>query len=149
LYRFVKDAYLEQTFDLLAAPGDRVVLGPATDGGYYLIGLKRPHRRLFQDISWSSGRVLDESIQRAREIGLEVALLPEWYDVDQASDFDRLMQELRPGNSNGGDPANARARESGAHLDGNGLAANTRAFISAFNLSGHLAVKTRRGDGPD
>jgi rSAM/selenodomain-associated transferase 1 len=142
-------AYLEQTFDLLAAPGDRVVLGPATDGGYYLIGLNRPHRRLFQDISWSSGRVLDESIERAREIGLEVALLPEWYDVDQAADFDRLMLELRPGNSNGGDPANARAAESGAHRDGNGLAANTRAFISAFNLSGHPGAKTKRGSDPD
>jgi hypothetical protein len=69
--------------------------------------------------------------------------------VDQASDFDRLMQELRPWNSNGGDPANEAAGDSGAHLDGNGLAANTRAFISAFNLSGHLAAKTRRGDGPD
>src|SRR5215472_10306825 len=59
-------AYVEQTFDLLAAPGDRVVLGPTIDGGYYLIGLKRSHHRLFQDISWSSERVLAESMERAR-----------------------------------------------------------------------------------
>src|SRR5260370_902578 len=72
--------YLQQAFELLAAPGDRVVLGPATDGGYYLIGMKRPHRRLFQQITWSSHQVMAESIERAGEIGLEVALLPAWYD---------------------------------------------------------------------
>jgi rSAM/selenodomain-associated transferase 1 len=142
-------AYLEQTFDLLAAPGDRVVLGPTTDGGYYLIGLKRPHPRLFQDIGWSSDQVLAESMDRAREIGLEVALLPEWYDVDQASDFDRLIRELDSGNPDGGDPPSARPSESSARLDGNGIAVNTRAFISVLNSFGHRAAKARHVDEPD
>ena len=43
--------YLMEAFDRLANPGDRLVLGPAEDGGYYLIGLKRPHRRLFEEIA--------------------------------------------------------------------------------------------------
>jgi rSAM/selenodomain-associated transferase 1 len=78
----------------LADPGDRVVLGPAADGGYYLIGLKRFHPRLFEAIDWSTERVYRQTIMRADEIGLAVASLPEWYDVDDASTFAILVQEL-------------------------------------------------------
>ena len=42
---------------MLAQPGERAVLGPSTDGGYYLLGLKTAHRRLFEDIAWSTERV--------------------------------------------------------------------------------------------
>jgi len=78
----------------LRAPGDRVVLGPALDGGYYLVGLKRPHPRLFQDIAWSTPEVLARTLDRAKEIGLPVTLLPGWYDVDEPRDFLRLQNEL-------------------------------------------------------
>jgi hypothetical protein len=78
----------------LRAPGDRVVLGPALDGGYYLVGLKRPHPRLFQDIAWSTPEVLACTLERAKEIGLPVTLLPTWYDVDEPKDFLRLQNEL-------------------------------------------------------
>jgi uncharacterized protein len=78
----------------LAKPGDRVVLGPADDGGYYLIGIKRAHRALFERIDWSTGRVLAQNVERAREIGLDVALLPAWYDVDDAPTLARLCEEL-------------------------------------------------------
>jgi uncharacterized protein len=81
----------------LAEPGDRVVLGPAADGGYYLIGLKRVHQRLFEAIDWSTERVYRQTIMRADEIGLPVASLPEWYDVDDASTFATLVQELLAG----------------------------------------------------
>jgi uncharacterized protein len=81
----------------LAEPGDRVVLGPAADGGYYLIGLKRFHQRLFEAIDWSTERVYRQTIMRAEEIGLPVASLPEWYDVDDASTFAILVQELLAG----------------------------------------------------
>lgn len=80
---------------LLAAPGDRLVLGPAEDGGYYLIGLKRAHRRLFEDIAWSTERVFRQTCERAAEIGLETVALPAWYDVDDVASLRRLMQELR------------------------------------------------------
>ena len=51
-------AYLVGRRDGARGSGDRIVLGPSTDGGYYLIGLKRPHRRLFEDIDWSTERVI-------------------------------------------------------------------------------------------
>ena len=78
----------------LAVPGDRVVLGPAEDGGYYLIGLKHPHRRLFEDIAWSTERVLQQTLDRAREIGLDAVTLPAWYDVDDVASLRRLIGEF-------------------------------------------------------
>lgn len=92
-------AYLTSAFEALSRPGDRVVLGPTTDGGYYVIGVKHPHRRLFEGITWSSERVLSETVLRAAELNLEVVLLPEWYDVDTVSDFDRLCREVANGSS--------------------------------------------------
>ena len=85
---------LAEAVTRLRAPGDRVVLGPATDGGYYLIGLKRPHRHLFQDIDWSTDRVYRQTIERAASIGLESVTLAAWYDVDDAASLSWLCQEL-------------------------------------------------------
>jgi rSAM/selenodomain-associated transferase 1 len=85
--------YLTQAFEELARAGDRVVLGPADDGGYYLIGLKRAHRVLFERITWSSDRVLAETLERARESAIEASLLPAWYDVDDAEGLERLLRE--------------------------------------------------------
>ncbi len=78
----------------LDAPGERVVIGPSIDGGYYLVGLKRAHRRLFEDVSWSSPAVLGQTLERARELSLKVHLLPEWYDVDDAPSLRLLCREL-------------------------------------------------------
>ena len=65
--------------------GDNVVLSPAADGGYTLIGLSKPHARLFADIPWSTSEVYRLTLERAREIGLPVVEVPGWYDVDDAS----------------------------------------------------------------
>jgi rSAM/selenodomain-associated transferase 1 len=81
--------------EALAPPGDRLVLGPAEDGGYYLIGLKQAHRRLFDDIAWSTPQVLAQTQERGREIGLDTTTLPIWYDVDDIGSLRRLHQELR------------------------------------------------------
>ncbi len=78
----------------LQAPGDRLVLGPSSDGGYYLIGLKRARRRLFEEISWSTPSVLSQTMERARELSLDVHLLPEWYDVDDHESLRLLCKEL-------------------------------------------------------
>ena len=51
---------------LLAQPGDRMVLGPSDDGGYYLIGLKTAHRRVFEEIDWSTERVFEQTVARAQ-----------------------------------------------------------------------------------
>jgi len=79
---------------LLSEPGDRIVFGPSDDGGYYLIGLKRLHRRLFEDIDWSTERVAEQTVERAKEIGVAVELLPTWYDVDDRMTLQRLCDEL-------------------------------------------------------
>src|SRR5262250_1357710 len=101
--------FLVQAIEALRTPGDRLVLGPASDGGYYLIGLKRPHRRLFAEIEWGTGTVLSRTRERAAEIGLATTLLPEWYDVDDFETLGWLQDELN-GNSTrfrGGSPASA------------------------------------------
>ena len=83
-----------EAVELLSTHEDRVVLGPSDDGGYYLIGVKKPHRRLFEQIDWSTERVLDQTIERAMELELEVKLLPSGYDVDDGASLCRLCNEL-------------------------------------------------------
>ena len=99
-------------FEAIAAlrrAGDRMVLGPTVDGGYYLIGLKAAHRPLFADIPWGTEAVARLTIERAAGIGLEVVCLPEWYDVDDGEALDWLRQELagRSDRFRGGAPAAA------------------------------------------
>lgn len=86
---------------MLSGPGDRLVLGPAEDGGYYLIGLKQAHARLFEDIAWSTPAVFAQTLERAREIGLAPQVLPRWYDVDDLDSLHRLHAELLEGRSGG------------------------------------------------
>lgn len=90
-------ALLIETAIQLAKPGDRAVLGPSTDGGYYLLGLKAAHRRMFEDITWSTDAVAEQTRQRAYEIGLELHTLPTWYDVDDVDGLCRLSAELSSG----------------------------------------------------
>jgi uncharacterized protein len=102
---------LLQAVAWLARSGDRVVLGGSDDGGYYLIGVKRLHHRLFEQIDWSTERVLAQTLERAREIGLTAELLPTWYDVDDAATLERLRRELLavPGEGAGYDAIHTRA----------------------------------------
>ena len=74
--------------------GDCVVLSPAHDGGYTLIGLSRPHAWLFADIPWSTSAVYDVTVARAREIGLSVVDVPGWYDIDDEASLRMLEDEL-------------------------------------------------------
>lgn len=89
--------YLVAAATALAAPGDRIVLGPSTDGGYYLIGMKHPHPGLFQDIAWSTDQVFAQTLARAEALGLSVFELPTWYDVDNAETLQILIDELVAG----------------------------------------------------
>jgi rSAM/selenodomain-associated transferase 1 len=91
-----------QAVDLLRQKEDAVVLGPSDDGGYYLIGLKKPHTVLFEGIDWSTERVLEQTIERARQANLTVHLLPAWYDVDDRATLHRLCRELFGSNGNAG-----------------------------------------------
>jgi rSAM/selenodomain-associated transferase 1 len=92
-------ALLIETADVLARPGDRAVLGPSSDGGYYLLGLKHAHRRLFEDVDWSTECVARQTRERAREVGLDVYELPTWYDVDDRAALRILHGELFRGHS--------------------------------------------------
>jgi hypothetical protein len=85
---------LVRTAEILAGPGDRAVLGPAEDGGYYVLGLKAEHAHMFADIAWSTDSVAARTRQRAAEIGLALVELPAWYDVDDAASLYRLIDEL-------------------------------------------------------
>ncbi len=86
--------YLVQAFDALDGPHD-VVLGPCEDGGYYLIGMKRPQPRLLRDVQMSTPHVLRDTLALAEQLGLKIALLPTWYDVDTVAELERLRAELR------------------------------------------------------
>ena len=88
---------LQQAADELARPGDRVVIGGSHDGGYYLIGLKRPHTAPFERITWSTESVFAETLERCAETGLEVVNLPTWYDVDDGATLQVLATELLDG----------------------------------------------------
>jgi rSAM/selenodomain-associated transferase 1 len=111
---------LAEAIEALRRPGDRMVLGPASDGGYYLIGLKAPHRHLFMDIPWGTETVARSTLERASQIGLETVLLGEWYDVDDAATLAWLREEL--------------AGHSDRFKDG-GAAAATRACLATIAVA--------------
>ena len=85
---------LSEAAEVLALAGDRVVLGPAEDGGYYLLGMKAPHLHLFEDIAWSTSNVAAQTRERAGALGLPIVELAPWYDVDDAVALRRLCHEL-------------------------------------------------------
>lgn len=89
--------YLAQAFACLDDPETDVVLGPCADGGYYLIGWKRPYPRLVRDVPMSTNHVLPDTLTIAAAENLRVSLLPPWYDVDEASELRRLQDALLTG----------------------------------------------------
>jgi hypothetical protein len=108
--------------------GDNVVLSPAFDGGYTLIGLSRPYRRLFDDIPWSTDEVFGVTLERAGEIGLPVQVIDGWYDVDDAGSYATLKAEL-----NGIRPAFAKSE---IPLE---QAPATRRFVRCRQSAPHMA----------
>lgn len=75
-------------------------LGPTADGGYWAVGLRRrawPRAaRLFDDVPWSTPDVLETTLARAAEAGVEVRLASAWYDVDEPEDLERLRRDVPP-----------------------------------------------------
>lgn len=84
--------HFEHTVEQLRGGQHDVVLGPSTDGGYYLIGLPRPLDSLFQNIRWSSRSTLEDTLTRAREANLSPHILEELDDIDDISDLRRAIQ---------------------------------------------------------
>jgi hypothetical protein len=75
--------YIEQAF----ASEKDIVLGPSTDGGYYLIGMNRKLVDVFSQVSWGTDRVLEQTLARIRQQAVQLELLPVWYDVDFPEDL--------------------------------------------------------------
>jgi rSAM/selenodomain-associated transferase 1 len=76
------------------ARADCVVMGPAEDGGYYLLGMRAAHAHLFAGIDWSTSHVAAQTRARAAEAGLTLVELDPWYDVDEPASLARLAAEL-------------------------------------------------------
>jgi glycosyltransferase A (GT-A) superfamily protein (DUF2064 family) len=88
---------LTQGFRILSDGAD-VVLGPCDDGGYYLIGIKKPAPRLLREVHMSTSTVAVETMALAKEEGLQLVTVPVWYDVDDVVSLLRLMEEVeKPG----------------------------------------------------
>jgi rSAM/selenodomain-associated transferase 1 len=87
------DAFRQAVVELQGAD-NQIVLGPSDDGGYYLIGMRKANRRLFEGIDWSTERVFTQTLDRARELTLNVHVLPKFYDIDDARALRRLCGEL-------------------------------------------------------
>lgn len=92
-------AYIERAFRALI--GSHLVIGPSRDGGYYLVGLRRyawPNARgLFEAMPWSTPDLLAATREAALRLGLCHVELPEWYDVDEPADLERLRLDVAPG----------------------------------------------------
>ncbi len=86
-------AYVKTAFERLGDNGTDVVIGPAKDGGYYLIGLRSVSSELFDSIPWSTPVVLARTLEIAATLRLTVSLTPQWYDVDSVDDLRRVMAD--------------------------------------------------------
>jgi rSAM/selenodomain-associated transferase 1 len=94
--------YVERAFAELERAD--VVLGPATDGGYYLLGCGRRLPPLFEGVAWGGSRVLAETVERLSDPGWRLAVLPPWYDVDTPEGWDMLRGHLAALRRSGIDP---------------------------------------------
>jgi rSAM/selenodomain-associated transferase 1 len=77
--------HIEEAFQKLDQA--ELVIGPAKDGGYYLIGMQNPHPEIFQNITWSQPDVLQNTIEKMEQFNLSFALTPELADIDDFSDL--------------------------------------------------------------
>jgi rSAM/selenodomain-associated transferase 1 len=95
---------VEDAFRRLGEGAD-LVLGPAADGGYYLVALRREAlwRQLFADVPWSTPTVFEETLARAETLGLRTELLPTGHDVDLPEDLRRLAERLAASGRDGPD----------------------------------------------
>lgn len=89
-------AHVSAAIDRLTRGGEVLVLGPAEDGGYYLIGLTQSRPEFFEHIPWGTPLVLQRTREAAEALGVPVETMPVWYDVDSASDLRRVWRGAEP-----------------------------------------------------
>lgn len=88
-------SHVLNAYRLLETRQADVVFGPSKDGGYYLLGVRKPWPQLFADISWSTAKVLEQSMAAARKLQLTIGLLPEWQDIDTVEDLQAFHERNR------------------------------------------------------
>jgi len=88
-------AFLTQAVEILRGKAD-VVLGPADDGGYYLLGMQTMQPTLFESIHWSTEVVAEQTRQRAADARLQLVELPPWHDLDTVDDLQALVAPGAP-----------------------------------------------------
>jgi hypothetical protein len=86
---------VRKSFGILLSQSSEVVFGPCNDGGYYLVGMRKPHPELFENIPWSTAKVLEATLQKTGEIGLKTELLSTWNDLDSFEDLLAFYQKYR------------------------------------------------------
>jgi len=86
---------IQKTVETLDTDLADIVLGPAEDGGFYLIAMRYPVVSLFNNVAWSTVAALADTLRNTSSLNLRVAQLPVWYDVDTPEDLERLQNELR------------------------------------------------------
>lgn len=77
--------------------GSELVLGPALDGGYYLVGLAHKRPALFDGVPWSTGAAFARTLRNARQLGMQPCILPPWYDIDEPDDLAALAADITRG----------------------------------------------------
>lgn len=85
--------HLEQAVVALESDRAPVVLGPSTDGGYYLVGMTRQLPEMFSSIDWGTEHVLRQTREQLTRVGVTPRMLPSWYDIDREADLRRLIRE--------------------------------------------------------
>ena len=86
--RYIKEA-------LLILKSEEIVLGPAQDGGFYLIGAKKSWPGIFKSVRWSSRNTLRDVILNLEKLSITYKLLPQWYDIDEITDIGKLSKEIK------------------------------------------------------
>lgn len=87
---------LAEAFRALEVAGERVVLGPSRDGGYYLVGMNRLNTEIFESMAWSHDQVLAQTTAKLVALKIEFQLLPGWFDIDTIGDLRELQSHIGP-----------------------------------------------------
>ncbi|MBA3600641.1 MAG: TIGR04282 family arsenosugar biosynthesis glycosyltransferase [Acidobacteria bacterium] len=84
--------FITQAFEML--PETDAVLGETADGGFYLLGLRKLKKEIFETVEWSSPKTFEQTARNIENLDLKLSLLPNWYDVDTPDDLKRLKKDL-------------------------------------------------------
>jgi rSAM/selenodomain-associated transferase 1 len=115
---------IKESFELLMSKRADIVFGPCYDGGYYLVGMRKPYPEMFRNIPWSTENVLSVTLEKARKLGLNVKLLTRWNDLDTFEDLLKFYNKYKD-----------------RRLSGNWAGKKTFAFLSQLEIMDQLPIR--------